>query len=106
LRAIRDVEDYLLECALLFRRLTLQLVEVIHAVHDAKHRLLDLPCAVAAIHGKLVEAERRLSGACRAQRPRRRAERRVIAALDEFPLEAQADEKHALGGRVRNPSEE
>ena len=33
-------------------------------------------------------------------------ERRVIAALDEFALGAQADEKHALGGRVRNPGQE
>lgn len=99
------MEHYFLECALLFRRLTLQLVEAIHAVHDGEHRRLDLPCAVAAIHEKLVVAERVLGGARRAQRPRHRAERRVIAALDEFPFGAKADEKHALGGRVGNPAE-
>ena len=52
------------------------------------------------------ELVRRLGGACRAQRSRRRTERRVIAALDEFPLQAQADEKHALGSRVRNAGEQ
>src|SRR5207253_488581 len=83
------------------RRLALQPVEAIQAVHDAEHRLLDSPAGVAAVHGKLIEAQRRIGGAARAQRTHRCGQRRVVAALDKVALRAQADEEHALGGYFR-----